>query len=266
MNWEPAHADHSIDNVNALLNFRSPIGANDLDDLIVAARKSAEKHGLINRVDLQEADMPPVFAGGPQVMIQMGSIAMRRRVNFQQVVDGSVVCELSLGASSMVLTTTRYVRWSSFSKMMSEILDALDASCHITGQVSSVRLQFLDRFLSPDGGGDHFEVVSRTSPLVSAALTRTEGAFHSHTGWFEYLPGNIRRLTNVNLDANDLSPPTPPEQTKRALAILSMIQHEAMGGVIQSPVECLNQLHQDLKTLFGSIITEDAAKRISLTN
>jgi hypothetical protein len=79
--------------------------------------------------------------------------------------------------------------------------------------------------------------------------------------------GLIRRLTNVNVDVNDISelnasPTATPNQ--RTATILTMLQVESLGGVLDRPLERLEGLHIDLKVLFGNIITDAMAQRISL--
>jgi hypothetical protein len=54
MNWEPAHADHSIDNVNVLVTFVESIDPDTFDEIVLPVRKVASLHHLTNRVEVQE--------------------------------------------------------------------------------------------------------------------------------------------------------------------------------------------------------------------
>jgi uncharacterized protein (TIGR04255 family) len=271
MNWEPAHADHSIDNVVILASFEHPLDPDTFDEMVVAVRKSANSHGFTQRSDQQEPlqiATPPVnvLGAGQNVMISIGGSddSIRRRVIYREIAEGAVIGEFSVGAQSVSLTTARYRRWANFSKTFIELFQTLDKTAQILSKTKSIRLQYVDRFLSIPGGGNHFEVLSPSSPYIVEALKHSsETAFHVHSGWFDMTEPGVRKLTNVNVDVNDLSGPLPPDM-KRQLSILCMGQDEALAGALSDPVERAQSLHLYLKNLFGNIISPEAATRVAL--
>src|SRR5262249_33360582 len=119
MNWEPAHADHSIDRAVVTLNWHQPIDANTFDELVVAGRKAAAAHHLTNRADLQDAmELPP--GGG---MIVLGNFTPPRRVAFQRLDQtNTAVEEFSIGMHRITFFTQRYRRWKNLRQMMVEII------------------------------------------------------------------------------------------------------------------------------------------------
>jgi hypothetical protein len=49
MEWEPAHADHSIDRAVVTASWLKPFDANTFDELVVTGRKAAATHQLTDR-------------------------------------------------------------------------------------------------------------------------------------------------------------------------------------------------------------------------
>lgn len=88
MNWEPAHADHSIESVSAFFAFVEPLTPDGFDDAVVALREVAASQGLTDRRDLQEPVLQPLEEGRPMIvgqpMIPIGPLTMARRVSFRQ--------------------------------------------------------------------------------------------------------------------------------------------------------------------------------------
>jgi uncharacterized protein (TIGR04255 family) len=264
MNWEPARADHSIDRAVATITLPQPITANTLDELVVAARKVAAAHQLTDRVDLQDAIEVPAGSGG--VIIGLGTFAPPRRVVFRRLeAGGASVEELSVGVQQLAFASTRYRRWANFYHLIATAVASLDQVYPVTQNAKSVRLEYIDRFRSAPGGADHFDVLSRDSKYLTAAVKDKDKALHVYSGWFDFETPTIRRLTNLNIDVNDIPIPPPPEP-RRTVSILSMGQFEAIEGVLDKPIERLDVLHDYLKTTFGSIITPEAAARVALND
>ncbi|SRR6266851_470794 len=265
MNWEPAHADHSIDHVILLATLERPLDLDNFDEMVVAVRKSANSHGFLHRLDQQEPIQipaaPAAFGNGQSMMLLDDTL--RRRVVYRQIAENAVIGEFSIGAQSISLTTSRYRRWANFFDTFVDLFQTLDNAAQILSKTKSVRLQYVDRFRSLPGGGDHFELLSRSSPYIVEAVKQVDAAFHVHSGWFDLREPGVRKLTNVNVDVTDLSGPVPPDM-RRQLTILCMGQDEALVGNLSSPIDRAGALHIDLKNLFGNIITEGAATRVSL--
>jgi uncharacterized protein (TIGR04255 family) len=260
MDWEPAHADHSIDRAVVTLSWRQPIDANTFDELVVAGRKAAELHQLTNRLDLPDGvEVPP---GGKIVLSEF--TPPPRRVVFRRLDQaGNPAEEFSLGMQRVGFLTQRYRRWANFRQMMAEILGSLEQVSPIAQNVKAARLEYLDKFNSKPGGADHFQVIERTSDHVAPKLREKAGALHVHSGWFDLeLP--IRKLTNVNIDVNDLSVPLP--ENRRTLTVLTLGQFEALEGVLENPTSRVHTLHDYLKDIFRATITKEAAARISLND
>jgi uncharacterized protein (TIGR04255 family) len=225
MDWEPAHADHSIDRAVVTLTWRQPIDVNAFDELIVVGRKAAAAYHLTNRVDLQDAfELPP----GSGMIAVGGNFVPPRRVAFQRLDQtNTVVEEFSIGMHRITFFTQRYRRWENVRQIIVDMIASLERVSPIMQNVKTARVEYIDRFQSKPGGADHFEVVERTSEHITPNLRQKGMALHVHSGWFDYEPP-IRRLTNVNIDVNDLSVPTP--KNRRTLTVLTLGQFESLEG------------------------------------
>lgn len=272
MNWEPAHADHSIDNVNILMTFIEKIDLDTFDDIMLPVRKAAATHHFGNRVEVQEPDLElaqpqqMIGGGGLNLTVHFGAEpGLSRRVVFQRIADGAVAAEFSIGAKTLAVATTRYRRWSDLFDITTDILESIENVWPIKSKIKAIRLQFMDRFVSGVGGGDHFEVIARDTRFLVEPIDDPEAAFHVHSGWFDYkAEPSIRALINVNIDANDTRTPAAPDN-RRQITILTLSQYESLDSVLDDPLRRLDTLHLRLKDLFSNIISPEAAQRVGLT-
>jgi uncharacterized protein (TIGR04255 family) len=261
MNWEPAHADHSIDSVLAIISFEDAVDANTFDEIVVSGRKAALEYQLTNRVDMQES---PLFQAG-QVVLELGNLIPRRRVAFQRLSNGVPICDFSIGMQNVSISTSRYISWSDFEAMVLKLTRSMEPFFPLGNKVKSIQLQYSDRFDSTIVGADYFEVISKSSPFVPLAATKRTRALHVHSGWFDYSGPAERTLTNVNIDIIDNSEPTPPD-TKTKITVLTFVRLDALSGTIQDPFKRLGGLHRYLKNLFQETITEEVAARVALND
>lgn len=263
MNWEPAHADHSIESVNAVLSLTTPIDQNVFDEVLVAGRKAANAHQFTNRVE----GIEPLQLNGPpgaEVVIDLANAQMRRRVGFQRIVDGAPVGEFAIGLTSVTLTSSNYSSWTHFLGMMVDLLTPIDALAGVFSQTRSLQLQYIDRFVSTAPEASAFEVVSPSSRFLASTMGEAKSAFHSHIGWFDYRNEGARRLTNINIDLIDNLP--GPSGVHSRLGILTMARFESLQVPIEKPLDELSNVHYYLKKLFQDIITTDAADRVHLND
>jgi uncharacterized protein (TIGR04255 family) len=262
MNWEPFRADHSIDRATASIVLAQPLDVNTFDEVIVAGRKAAAAQHLMDRVDLVDPLEFPVAQTGAVIDIRMPP----RRVVFRRLdADKVSVDELSIGSLRITFGTIRYGRWGDFFGRFKACLSALEATYPITQSVRTVRLEYVDRFNSTVENADHFEVIKRDSEFLAPVVASKTAALHVHCGWFDFETAHVRQLTAVNIDVSDVAIPPPP-QPRRTVSVLSISQFEALQGMLDRPVERLDALHGHLKSMYGRIITSDAAKRVGLND
>src|SRR4051794_36127208 len=89
MNWEPSRADNSIERATIIVQFQNVLGADELDDLAVAARKTAHAHGLTDRFEPQPVMLPtPTGLAGAVVQVELEptlQVGTSRRIAFRRV-------------------------------------------------------------------------------------------------------------------------------------------------------------------------------------
>jgi uncharacterized protein (TIGR04255 family) len=268
MHWEPARADHSIDRVVATINFPNPIDANSFDEVVVAARKAAAVHSLTDRFDVIE----PITLPAGQNVINLGVESIQgappRRIIFRRMEPNTnmAVDQFSVSMQRITLETSRYRRWVDFFEMLKGTVGDIAASYPTILSVRSVRLEYVDRFNSTTSDADQWEVINKTSDYLSPAVRDKNNALHVHSGWFDFETPQVRRLTNINIDITDVEIPPPPEPIRK-IAVLSLAQVEALeGGVLDNPLERIDAHHGYLKSIFGKIITPEAAARVALND
>jgi uncharacterized protein (TIGR04255 family) len=260
MNWEPAHADHSIDSVSVVIALASPLDSDTFDEVIVAGRKAAAAHQFVNRVEsIDLLNIQP----GQEIVFSQSMTQPPRRVAFQRLSNGAPIGEFSIGKSGFVLSYSRYTSWTEFKNMGVDLLNAVQAVAPILSGVRSIQLQYIDRFISVIVAADVFEVVSKTSSLLAPVLANKNRALHCHSGWFEYFGADRRRLTNVNITLVDNSAPSQVD-AKSTLTLLTMARVEELAGAVEQPLDELTNLHDYLKVVFKDIITTEAAARVAL--
>jgi uncharacterized protein (TIGR04255 family) len=266
MDWEPAHADHSIESVFVILTYAAPLDPNTFDEILVAGRKAAFARQFTNRVeaiDPQQIQLQP----GQQVteVIFDTSAPARRKIGFQRLSpEGRPIGEFGIAPSHLSLTSSHYSSWTDFKELGSALISAIEDVGPILDKVKSIQLQYVDRFSSTVPRADPFQVISRESSLLAQTMSQKQRAFHSHVGWFDYINENDRKLTNVNVDLVDNS--WPNLQRNSLLSILTMARREVRDGVLEYPLNELDGLHDYLKALFSDIITREASVRVSLND
>lgn len=266
MQWEPARADHSIDRALVSIRLAEPINPDLFDELTVEGRKAASKFALTHRVETVDPIEIQASEDGARAEIRLDRLppANPRRIHFQRLEpDGGIAYEFAIGRQLITFATLRYRRWADFNDLMSNVWVAIEQAGLRGAGIKASRLEYQDRWASPVGGGEHFQVVSKDSPYLTSVVAAKGHALHVHSGWFDFLSDSIRQLTNVNIDVQDI-PLDIPSDNKRKIRITTMREHEALSGSLDAPLERVDAIHKDLKDLYRSIITLAAAHRVGL--
>lgn len=273
MNWEPFRADHSIVRATAYFSFPEPLNQDALDNLIIAARKSALSVGLNDRAESLEPIQLQV-PSGKNVVFQLGSsginVVQARQVMFRQLdQEEKVINEFTVNSRTVLFSTFQYQRWQNFFPVIETILHAICGTLSSQQDVEfnkfrEVRLEYIDKFTALIPDADHYEIIARPSPYLAPELLNRNHALHCHLGWFEFDAAQNRSLVNVNIDVGETQN-LAKQEAVREISILTMKRIERIdGGALESPLDRLSALHDDLKLMFRQIITDKAAHRISL--
>lgn len=168
----------------------------------------------------------------------------------------------------LAVRTNSYVRWRPFAGQIGEFILPLIGTYADTVSVSSVQLDYTDRFLWTGDWGtfDWRMLLKGDGRFVAARASEGHRLWHTHSGWFDET-SEVRRLVNVNVDLSDF---IQSDRTVPSIAILSLMRDDIPSGGTRyddaaSIQTCLDQLHTGLKALLGEIVTEPMAERISLS-
>jgi uncharacterized protein (TIGR04255 family) len=182
---------------------------------------------------------------------------------------------LTISPASIGWTSTAYVRWQPFiGEVERFLLPALNSMLDIVS-VLAVKLEYWDRFVWT-GDWDNFDaakLLKRDSDLVSVAAARGGKQWHSHAGWFDR-EGQLRRLTNVNVDVSDMVNAANNGLIQPGVGIYSSLTEQAnvFGYGTVDPktlddsfvVGRFEIQHLALKDILVHIITDEMANRIGL--
>jgi uncharacterized protein (TIGR04255 family) len=263
MDWEPFRADHSIERVAITLTFATRIDGDVFDDLLILLRKSANALQMNKRVEVSEPlPIEPDAEGFLRMDLTLGPPPSARRVVFQRLTpEGVVIDEVALSVQTFILGTAGYRSWQEFFDLLQKILSALTPISPLLNNLSKVKLEYWDRFVSKNLNADQFEILNRESSLLTNAVRKKSHAFHVHSGWFDFETPNIRSLTNANVDTNNVG---VGDAARRNIAVFTLGQVECLKGELDRPLERLSELHIALKTTFRDIISAEAAERVKL--
>lgn len=286
MPWQPAHEAHSIERVTLSFLLADALPMRGWQKALEVAGDRLPALGYHAAPDLPALPNMPVPMGGAALQIRFspegfavggspaGNLPASR--SFQRVVEGQVEGQIVVSRGGIVVTTTSYDRWAQFRDV---ILGAVGATLDIVQEISSVsflKLEVWDRFIfvgAPEAA-DFSELLRVDSPFVPRFATAAARLWHSHVGYFDEPGRSAQRLVNMNLDAVDVPDAPPPEAaegvvaSRRSLGIYTMVQDTPHRNGDMEPVGdvrgLLDEMHSVLNALLGSVITDDAARRISL--
>lgn len=181
--------------------------------------------------------------------------------------------KLALQRAVMRYETSAYTRWfavqerasSLFTKVVQHYLNAVP--------ILGVAVEYVDRFdadpasAAPDAG----VVIKEDSPLIARRAFNRYHPWHSHAGWFDVPDEKTKRLVNVDVDVTDAQ---PAPEVRRAIQIrTSMTDFFNQSGFAPLSAQDaewaflvgrFDVLHDQLKELLSTVLTEGAAGRISL--
>ncbi len=174
--------------------------------------------------------------------------------------------------NSLTARTARYIRWEPFAGQIEElVLPLVDLYAEIAA-IQHVQVDYVDRFLW-SGSWDNFEwreLLRDDGNFVPGKLAGVRGPWHCHSGWIEAVDGG-QRLINVNIDLGDFA--RSGGISVPSVGILTLMRDDVIG-TLPGPTPRyedgasvqvgLEELHNDLKTLFAQIIVDAMAERIGL--
>ena len=162
------------------------------------------------------------------------------------------------------LESHAYVRWSGFRELVLDLLPPILGAFPPDWPVAQIKLEYWDRFVSPDGRASWAEVI-RADGRLPAWVTESQTDWHSHVGWFDQA-GARQRLINVNVDTlNEANEKGEQIQTVRIHTLTATVERlEAANAVSKSIAAQIDELHLLSKVTVRDVLSASMAERISL--
>ena len=274
--WRPIHDNHAIEAMAVVVTFAQPLPDRLFKKMLDAAEAAAFAAGLMSRHSLNT--MPfTINIAGSQIL---GQVSAGRIYNaLMEASDGTpipnrIAEQLRVEPNAVSFRTWQYVSWNThFARMRELMTSALDIAMSAV-TLSSVRLEYLDRFKF-EGDTEFADVglLLRTDlRLIAPHVFSVKDLWHSHTGAFVMTDGPNKRLQQLMIDALD-EPLLPGQEggTVRWVNITSALEErfapeqshekEIDAGAV---FKLLEMMHSQLKDVLAEVITDHFAKRIYL--
>jgi uncharacterized protein (TIGR04255 family) len=270
--FQPVHAAHSIEQAVFVMHFDRPLNPQQLGTVISVTNQF--KSELPGGGPIQ--GMAFSF-GGPaiQVPVMPQSMSVAGVLLNRTAPDGSLESELRLEQASMSFRTTRYSRWTTIWNSAQRYFEAVLGVYLDTGaQLVSVGLNFVDKFVwhGDINDCDASKLLRNNSEYVAPHVFNRRDLWHIHSGAFESVDRNTKRLINMNIDCLD---ETIGIQPRRVIMITTVLT-DIFGQPGFDPIsltrnsglafisEHMASLHAFDKEILGNTIVESMAQQIAL--
>jgi hypothetical protein len=134
-----------------------------------------------------------------------------------------------------------------------------------SGSADATQLEYTDLFVHPGPMEEiRWSEVLKPSVAVTPEQLGRPGLWHSHVGWFELDRLGRQVLVRINIDATPhVTPGSISLRLNTLLALGSPIGQPGSLDIDLLLIE-IDRLHEWSKRIFGSLLCEDIARRISL--
>lgn len=279
--FEPIHDAHAIEQVAMAIQLVAP-----LDDMMFAlalARTEALREVFPRVMDLPGGGIQLIGAG-QQIAIQAvqfpNVISQQQQVSGGRIFgkyrsNGSVESELRVERTSVSYRSSAYTSWRDVWKIAKGYFNCVipifaEASIPLLG----ISLNYVDKFRW-NGPMDDIRVQNllRTgSRYVAPHVFDLKDLWHSHTGAFQRMDDETKRLLIINIDCNDDMSTGVSQRTIAIATILTDMFNQPGYGpkTLSEPASMdffehrLKLLHDHGKEIFGETINDDMCKRIGL--
>jgi hypothetical protein len=274
--WKMLHEANAIEAMAISVRFSEPVGAVLAKRMLRDFEDTTVVEGLSDRTPLQGFQVN--VANPTDVKPIVGTAMLFRKFSLERNHEGTVEKQLTnqveMQPTHVNYQTWRYGRWSDELGIALRLLVAPLSRATQGSAIGSVRVEYLDRFYF-DGEASAASVdgvLKSQSGWLAPHVFQAPDLWHSHTGKFESVSDDSRRLKLVNVDYQDLSGPVPRLVDKRAIQLMSAVEEqfpdlgrEIGGGEMESFLSSLlEELHSSAIDLFKEVVNEKFARENGL--
>lgn len=261
--WRPIQDTHAIQLASVSLTLNEPAGDLTRRRAHEAVEEAASRLGLTERSVIGFQLPAEIQIIGVPVQPPQGTLFSRRE-------RPDVISErLQITPESIRYEDYSYVRWVPFKARARDLMARAAEAYTASSSVNNITSEYVDVFQAVLGEGSVADVIRSDSKWVAPGVFRPEEMWHCHTGWFEPINEQARRLIHVNIEVADN---VFEEKMHRQVRIRTRTydQFGREGAPLDEPLswqrveEHFDSSHQRLKSLLSEIVTEEAATAISL--
>ena len=257
MQFDPILPSHAIERCAVTITFNEALPEKLFQLTLTQHEQGIIKSGLLKKTTPNVGFVIDVATGN----VTRGDEAMAPRT-FSTLDDST---QLTLFPNAIVFVTTAYLRWKQFlDHFLAVATDALNSfSNNLTAK--TVKVEVWDRFLWDGAWEDlRYELLfKKECPYIVPFALKSPKEWHSHTGWFESVVNQGRRLVNINVDVIEVVS-NRDGQKHPSVGIYTFMQDELGGDAPFNVDDRLCGLHVALKKLFGELVTDEIKNRVGL--
>lgn len=266
--WHPLQGSHAIQLCAISMIYGEAVGDVTWRKAVQDVRPLAKAGGLV-----EQTFVPPTI---PAELVAFGfKAADQAGASFVLVgADGDLQERLSLTREQLRYDDFSYVRWRPFKERAKQMLSSIVDRYANVSSLDTIHSEYVDVFLFSGSDSDQKDIsklVDRESPYIPGAVYKDTDFWHSHAGWFEYPDGLSRYLLNVNVDIRDEK---SPNFEGRLVRIHTSVDVQFGRDGMHRPADeaigwdlvehHLDASHSRLKALLKSVLTDEAARKVSL--
>jgi uncharacterized protein (TIGR04255 family) len=209
----------------------------------------------------------------PGFQIDAASGGIKPIQNAFNFVSADRTLGLLVTPSALQIQTGQYVRWAPFIGTFEQLLYPIVQFYMESLSLIQIQLEYLDVY-NWQGTWEDFDwrqLLREDSGFISQRASKGARQWHVHSGWFEDIKENFRRLVTANIDIverqqrNGTATPAVTIGTLMREEIFSSIGTPVEGGLeLEQGMPTLESLHSRLKSLLKEIIKSDMAQKIGL--
>jgi uncharacterized protein (TIGR04255 family) len=272
--WTMLHDKSAIEAMALTVRFGEPLGSVVGRRVLGELETASTKEGMEEKQALQGLQM--VFdpmGGGLRAGAPTGMVF--RRVSLEKQGGESIPvlsAQTAFQNEFLQYHTYRYQGWDAekptIMRLFSVPLQRAADAVPFTG----IRLEYLNRFIFD---GDRQDVVAskllKSHAMLAEHIFSAPDMWHSHSGKFDQLTDQGRRLVQVNADLLELAAPHPKAGRRSLVLMIATEQQfhppgrEVPPGVIVPELEAtLEQLHNEISALFLGVLNAEFARKSGL--
>lgn len=255
--WRMLHQTNAIEGAAITVRFSEPLSSMIGKKVIRELESVASAEGFLDKQPLQQFQVH-VSPQNADVRQSAATGMIFQHSKLERDPSGTVTPLLArqfiFQPEQLVMQILRYRGWETeYPATLRMMGPALKVASGVV-PLSAVRIEYLNRFLF-EGTVNQGQVegLLKPSDLIANHVFGTTDLWHSHTGRFDQIRPESRRLIQVNADLQILNPPHPTAGNRTFALMLAVERQFSPPGLEADPDTVAEQLAEHLPSLHDDI-------------